>query len=85
MTSLPLLIQITQIEETKKVRNKTNSHLLHLQISDNLPDIRQPTPERSAIEQLFNDIAGPGGEIGWAELKRILDHSMRDGELRASL
>lgn len=28
------------------------------------------------------DIAGPGGEIGWQELKRILDHSMRDGEFR---
>lgn len=26
------------------------------------------------------DIAGPNQEIGWQELKRILDHSMRDGE-----
>ncbi|CAO1383373.1 unnamed protein product [Diamesa hyperborea] len=47
-------------------------------IADNLPDIRGRTPERDAIEQLFMDIAGPNQEIGWQELKRILDHSMRD-------
>ncbi|CRK97524.1 CLUMA_CG010913, isoform A [Clunio marinus] len=47
-------------------------------IADNIPDIREKTPERSAIEQLFMDIAGPEQEIGWPELKRILDHSMRD-------
>jgi calpain len=52
----------------------------HLQIAGDLPDIRAPTPERSAIEQLFSDIAGPEQEVGWMELKRILDHSMRDGE-----
>lgn len=51
-----------------------------LQIADDLPDMRRQTPERDAIEQLFRDIAGPNEEIGWAELKRILDHSMRDGE-----
>lgn len=34
--------------------------------------MRQPTPERSAIEHLFMDIAGPEQEIGWMELKRIL-------------
>lgn len=28
------------------------------------------------------DIAGPDQEVGWMELKRILDHSMRDGKLR---
>lgn len=50
------------------------------QIADNIPDIRRATPERSAIEQLFLDISGPGQEIGWVELKRILDHSMRDGK-----
>lgn len=26
------------------------------------------------------DIAGPEQEVGWMELKRILDHSMRDGK-----
>jgi len=48
-----------------------------------LPDIRQKTPERDAIEQLFLDIAGPEQEVGWQELKRILDHSMRDGKLKS--
>lgn len=42
--------------------------------------MRAPTPERNAIEQLFRDIAGPEQEVGWMELKRILDHSMRDGK-----
>ena len=28
------------------------------------------------------DIAGPDQEVGWMELKRILDHSMRDGKLK---
>lgn len=45
---------------------------MSFQISGNLPDIRQATPERSAIEQLFMDMAGPNQEIGWMELKRIL-------------
>lgn len=52
------------------------------QIAGGLPDIRAPTPERSAIEQLFMDIAGPEQEVGWMELKRILDHSMRDGKFQ---
>lgn len=47
-------------------------------IAGDLPNIRDPTPERSGIEQLFMDIAGPDQEVGWMELKRILDHSMRD-------
>ncbi|KAL7037818.1 hypothetical protein ACKWTF_009372 [Chironomus riparius] len=47
-------------------------------IAGDLPNIRDPTPERSAIEQLFMDMAGPDQEVGWMELKRILDHSMRD-------
>jgi hypothetical protein len=28
------------------------------------------------------DIAGPEQEVGWMELKRILDHSMRDGKFQ---
>lgn len=51
---------------------KFTDELFDLQISDDIPDARQPTPERSAIEQLFMDIAGPSQEIGWMELKRIL-------------
>jgi hypothetical protein len=35
------------------------------------------------MEQMFIDIAGSSQEIGWIELKRILDHSMRDGKFLA--
>lgn len=54
--------------------------IFFIQINDDIPDYRNPTPQRSAAEQLFIDLAGPEQEIGWMELKRILDHSMRDGE-----
>lgn len=30
--------------------------------------------------RLFLEIAGDDREVDWMELKRILDHSMRDGE-----
>lgn len=36
------------------------------------------SPQKSTLERIFNDIAGEGGEIGWTELKQLLDHSMRD-------
>lgn len=32
------------------------------------------------MEKLFIDIAGDDMEVDWMELKRILDHSMRDGK-----
>lgn len=36
-----------------------------------------PSPQKSTLERIFIDIAGDG-EIGWSELKQLLDHSMRD-------
>lgn len=33
------------------------------------------------MERLFLDVAGVDQEVDWMELKRILDHSMRDGKL----
>lgn len=42
-------------------------------------------PQQSALEKLFIDIAGDDMEVDWMELKRILDHSMRDGELNILL
>ncbi|XP_030385583.1 calpain-B [Scaptodrosophila lebanonensis] len=35
-------------------------------------------PQRIALQRLFNSVAGDDGEVDWQELKRILDHSMRD-------
>lgn len=37
-------------------------------------------PQKSAMEKLFIDIAGDDMEVDWMELKRILDHSFRDGK-----
>lgn len=42
-------------------------------------------PQKAALERLFRDIAGPDMEVDWVELKRILDHSMRDGECICSI
>ncbi|XP_055380827.1 calpain-A-like [Condylostylus longicornis] len=35
-------------------------------------------PQKQALERLFRDIAGSDMEVDWMELKKILDHSMRD-------
>lgn len=33
-----------------------------------------------SLLKLFKSIAGPDMEVDWMELKRILDHSMKDGK-----
>lgn len=38
-----------------------------------------PKPMDDSTEKLFREIAGEDMEVDWMELKRILDHSMRDG------
>lgn len=45
-----------------------------------LPEPSRADPRTAALEKLFIEIAGDDMEIDWMELKRILDHSMRDGE-----
>ena len=48
-----------------------------------IPVAPQPTlhdPQRQALERLFREISGSDMEVDWMELKRILDHSMRDGK-----
>uniref|UniRef100_A0A0K8TLH3 Putative cytosolic ca2+-dependent cysteine protease calpain n=1 Tax=Tabanus bromius TaxID=304241 RepID=A0A0K8TLH3_TABBR len=42
------------------------------------PSYPKSDPQRHALEKLFMDIAGEDMEVDWVELKRILDHSMRD-------
>lgn len=33
------------------------------------------------MERIFIEIAGDDMEVDWMELKRILDHTMRDGKI----
>lgn len=47
------------------------------QLYPDLPAIPKPDQE---LENLFLKAAGSRQEIGWMELKQILDHSMRGGE-----
>lgn len=54
--------------------------ILVLQVLPSLPEPSRPDPRVSALQKLFLDIAGEDREVDWMELKRILDHSMRDGE-----
>lgn len=56
--------------------------LLSFNVFQIIPDIpvpTKPTPQVTALEKLFKDIAGEDMEVDWMELKRILDHSMREG------
>lgn len=48
-------------------------------VKTDLPDIEAPTAERLSIEKLFYDIAGTNTEIGWMELKQVLDQCIRKG------
>ncbi|XP_059608761.1 calpain-B isoform X6 [Phlebotomus argentipes] len=47
-------------------------------VTPSLPQPSYPDPQKSAMEKLFLDIAGDDMEVDWMELKRILDHSMKD-------
>lgn len=47
-------------------------------------DIGAITPnsdQKAAIEKLFREVAGDDMEIDWIELKRILNQTMRDGNI----
>ncbi|CAD7012448.1 unnamed protein product [Ceratitis capitata] len=47
----------------------------------NLPNPMDPKPKdahNESLLKLFKSIAGPDMEVDWMELKRILDHSMKD-------
>ncbi|XP_067627682.1 calpain-A [Eurosta solidaginis] len=47
----------------------------------NLPNPNDPQPAKphnESLLKLFKSIAGPDMEVDWMELKRILDHSMKD-------
>ncbi|XP_065366682.1 calpain-A isoform X2 [Calliphora vicina] len=40
--------------------------------------VKPVDPQREALQRLFNSVAGADMEVDWMELKRILDHSLRD-------
>lgn len=61
-------VKVTEVRITK-----TPKLIVLLQI---IPE--PPKQQISALQKIFVDIAGVGGEIGWPELKQLLDHSMRD-------
>lgn len=44
--------------------------------------VKPVDPQRDALQRLFNSVAGADMEVDWMELKRILDHSLRDGEFQ---
>lgn len=39
-------------------------------------------PQKEALARLFKSVAGADMEVDWMELKRILDHSLRDGKFQ---
>ncbi|KAL9917192.1 calpain A isoform 1-T2 [Glossina fuscipes fuscipes] len=40
--------------------------------------VKPVDPQRDALQRLFNSVAGSDMEVDWMNLKRILDHSLRD-------
>ncbi|KAL5286408.1 CAPN1 family protein [Megaselia abdita] len=78
---------IRVFSETKNHMEENDDHVGYGDVDDRVtPSIPMPKPvdpQRAALERLFRDIAGPDMEVDWVELKRILDHSMRDDLPRA--
>lgn len=64
-------------------------YYVNLKVEPTLPTVpvvpSGPAPAPKAIEdsaeKLFREVAGEDMEVDWMELKRILDHSMRDGSV----
>nr|NP_001286613.1 Calpain-A, isoform D [Drosophila melanogaster]AHN56408.1 Calpain-A, isoform D [Drosophila melanogaster] len=47
-------------------------------ITPGFPTPKPIDPQKEGLRRLFDSIAGKDMEVDWMELKRILDHSMRD-------
>ncbi|SPP73144.1 calpain-A isoform X1 [Drosophila guanche] len=47
-------------------------------ITPGYPTPKPLDPQKESLRRLFDSIAGKDMEVDWMELKRILDHSMRD-------
>lgn len=46
----------------------------------NIDPVRPTDAENDSMEKLFREVADDKMEIGWSELKQILDQSLRHGE-----
>lgn len=68
-----------------QIQKKTKKNIVNLKVEPTLPTVPAsgpapaPKPLNDSTEKLFKEIAGDDMEVDWMELKRILDHSMRDG------
>lgn len=40
-----------------------------------------PNPQKVAMEKIFKNVSGDDMEVDWMELKQILDHTMKDGNV----
>ncbi|XP_037937392.1 calpain-B [Teleopsis dalmanni] len=47
-------------------------------VAPSAPEPDHEDPQREKLRKLFESIAGDDDEVDWMELKRILDHSLRD-------
>lgn len=74
---------IRVFSESKNVFEENDEHVrfgdVDSRIKNHLLDVKSPTSQRLTIEKLFNNIAGSRNEIGWMDLKQMMDHSLRKG------
>lgn len=71
---------IRVFSETKNIMEENDDDVGYGEVDDKVtPDIPPPEdPQREGLRRLFRSIAGADMEVDWMELKRILDHSLRD-------
>ncbi|XP_055839215.1 calpain-A isoform X2 [Episyrphus balteatus] len=72
---------IRVFSETQNNMEENDDHVGYGDVDDRVaPAIpSQPLdPQRESLRRLFQSIAGADQEVDWMELKRILDHSMKD-------
>jgi calpain len=74
---------IRVFSETKSIFEQNDERVrmgsIDSRINGHLLDLNCSTPQKLTIEKLFHNVAGSKNEIGWMELKQILDHSLRKG------
>ncbi|XP_004536305.1 calpain-B [Ceratitis capitata] len=73
---------IRVFSETANVMDENDDSVGYCDVDDrikpNIPPPREEDPQRENLRRLFKSIAGSDMEVDWMELKRILDHSLRD-------
>ncbi|XP_023171681.1 calpain-A [Drosophila hydei] len=73
---------IRVFSETKNNMEENDDHVGYGDDSNKVvpgfPTPKPVDPQKEGLRRLFDSIAGKDMEVDWMELKRILDHSMRD-------